>query len=328
MDIFDGLQAGMSVGEIWGVLVEAVNMTLAYFTNTSKRIHVLYLLSSGMLAYYVYRSTKVKGSFFEYIFNRKVWLSKSAVVDYSMIFFNSIVKILLIGPYLIYGLYLGFYVTEGLTHLFGFPSFTLTPTQTLVLYTIALTLLGDFATYVFHWLMHRVGFLWEFHKIHHSATSLNPITQYRIHPVELIINNLRATLVFGLLLGVFDYLSEYQVSKLKFLGANVFSFAFLFFGANLRHSHVKLTYFPFLEYIFISPFQHQIHHSANPDHFNKNIGSKLAIWDWMFGTLVLSKSVKRLRFGLGRGAVGYYDGFWKNLYMPFRNIYVSVRRWF
>ena len=65
----------------------------------------------------------------------------------------------------------------------------------------------------------------------------------------------------------------------------------MFFGANLRHSHVKLKYPSFLEYIFISPHQHQIHHSDNPIHFNKNMGSKLAIWDWLLGTLVLSLSL-------------------------------------
>ena len=38
--------------------------------------------------------------------------------------------------------------------------------------------------------MHKIPILWEFHKIHHSATSLNPITQYRLHPLELLINTL------------------------------------------------------------------------------------------------------------------------------------------
>ncbi len=37
--------------------------------------------------------------------------------------------------------------------------------------------------------------------------------------------------------------------------------------------------------IFVSPAHHQVHHSANPKHFNKNFGSCLALWDWMFGTL-------------------------------------------
>ena len=90
--------------------------------------------------------------------------------------------------------------------------------------------------------MHKLPFLWEFHKIHHSATSLNPLTQYRIHPFELIINNIRSILIFGLVTGLFDYLSAHQIDKLVFLGVNVFHFIFLLLGANLRHSHVKLKY--------------------------------------------------------------------------------------
>ncbi len=37
----------------------------------------------------------------------------------------------------------------------------------------------------------------------------------------------------------------------------------------------------------MSPAHHQIHHSRNPAHFNKNLGSCLAVWDWMFGTLYI-----------------------------------------
>ncbi len=41
-----------------------------------------------------------------------------------------------------------------------------------------------------------------------------------------------------------------------------------------------------------------MHHSANPKHFNKNFGSCLALWDWMFGTLyVPAKEREPLTFG-------------------------------
>ena len=46
------------------------------------------------------------------------------------------------------------------------------------------------------------------------------------------------------------------------------------------------------------PAHHQVHHSANPKHFNKNFGSCLALWDWMFGTLyVPGKNARPLTFG-------------------------------
>jgi sterol desaturase/sphingolipid hydroxylase (fatty acid hydroxylase superfamily) len=49
----------------------------------------------------------------------------------------------------------------------------------------------------------------------------------------------------------------------------------------------------------MSPAHHQIHHSRNPAHFNKNLGSCLAVWDWMFGTLYIPAAEnERLEFGV------------------------------
>jgi sterol desaturase/sphingolipid hydroxylase (fatty acid hydroxylase superfamily) len=269
-----------------------------------------------ILAYYVYQKSSIRQSFIKYLFPKKIWASKSAVVDYSFFCFNSLIKIILIGPYIIVGFYIAFYINEFLLQLFGFPSNSLGVTQTIILYTITLTIVGDFFTYIVHNLMHRIPFLWEFHKVHHSATSLNPITQYRIHPFELIINNVRGIVVFGLVTGIFDYLSGHSIDKLLFLGANVFHFLFLLFGANLRHSHVKLKYPKLIEYIFISPFQHQIHHSVQPKHFNKNMGSKFAFWDYIFGTLVLSQSTSRIKFGIPKEDLKY-NSFLGSLINPF-----------
>ena len=292
-------------------------MPLTYLLNPSKRIFYLYAASSIVLAYYVYHQSKIQYSFLKYIFNKKVWGSKSAMVDYSLVFFNGLIKVFLIAPYVVFGLYISIYVNDFLVSLFSYPSFSLSPTLTLVLFTLSITILTDLATYLVHLGFHKIPLFWEFHKVHHSATTLNPITQYRIHPIELIINNIKGILVFGITTGIFDYLSNHQVHKMMFLGANVFSFVFLFWGANLRHSHVKLKYFNFLEFIFISPFQHQIHHSNRKVHFDRNLGAKLALWDWMFGTLVRSEEVGKIEFGLGKEENTKFSSFWKNLIQPF-----------
>jgi len=311
------------IKEIYYLLEETISLSLSYFINTNKRIHVLYLLTSIILAFYVYKKSSIKSSFIKYLFPKKIWLSKSAFIDYSLFCFNSLVKIVLIGPYIIFGFYIAFYTDEFLTVTFGFPKESIGITQTLVFYTIVLTVLNDLFSYIIHLGMHKLPFLWEFHKIHHSATSLNPLTQYRIHPFELIINNIRSILIFGLVTGLFDYLSAHQIDKLVFLGVNVFHFIFLLLGANLRHSHVKLKYPKFLEHILISPFQHQIHHSNNPKHFSKNMGSKFALWDWMLGTLVLSKSVGRISFGADKDN-SKFDSLFKNLFNPFKAIAYSI----
>ena len=310
--------------QVWTVLREGIEMPFSYLMSSEKRIFYAYLISSAVLAFYVFKISKQKGSFLKYLFHPKVWWSKSAFIDYSLVFFNAFVKILLIGPYLIFGLYIAFYFSDWLVTVFGYQETSLNVKQVMLLYTLSLVIVGDFASYLTHFLQHKVKFLWEFHKIHHAAEVLNPVTQYRLHPIELLLNNARSIVIFGLVTGVFDYLSTREIVKVTFLGANVFSFLFLVWGSNLRHSHVKLKYFNFLEYIFISPFQHQIHHSDNPAHFDKNMGAKLAIWDWLFGTLVRSKQVTRLQFGLGEEKKDY-NSFFKNLYMPFLKI-IGLKR--
>lgn len=316
----------MELNTFFNTLSEAIEVSLSYLTSPNRRTYFVYLLSSFILAYYVYYKSKNKGDFLKFLFPKNIWLGKSAFVDYAMVMFNSVFKVLFIGPYLILGLYIAFYTNEFLLEKFGYTTFNLNKTETIIYYTITLTIVGDFFTYLTHLLMHKVPFLWEFHKVHHSATELNPFTQYRIHPIELLINNAKSLLVFGVLTGIFDYLSNHQINKLVFLGVNVFGFLFMFLGANLRHSHIKLTYPSFIEKLLISPFQHQIHHSNSPEHFDKNMGSKLAIWDWMFGTLILSKSTKKIEFGI-EDKHNEFTSFLGNIVSPFINIFNSIKKY-
>ena len=122
-------------------------------------------------------------------------------------------------------------------------------------------------------------------------------------------------------MGVGDYFYQGVINQAVYAEVNIFAMLFLFWGANLRHSHVKLRYFNFVERLVISPFQHQIHHSNNPAHFDKNLGAKFALWDWLFGTLIRSEKQKTLRFGLGSKESSHYDTFLKTLYQPFKKIF-------
>jgi sterol desaturase/sphingolipid hydroxylase (fatty acid hydroxylase superfamily) len=295
---------------------ETFYLTLNYFNSPNKRIYYLYIISSFFIALVVFYSKKRKSSLFEYFFSKKIWLSQSAFVDYSLLFFNSLIKLVFIAPLLIFSLKIAFYTNEFLLDRFNYPSFSISKKLMMVIYTITVFIMVDLFSYLVHFLQHKVPFLWRFHKVHHSATTLNPFTQYRIHPIELIMNNLKAIVVNGLLIGVFDFLAGGRISVYLFLSVNVFNFFFLFLGANLRHSHVELCYSKFFENIFISPFQHQIHHSDNKEHFDKNLGSKLAICDLLFGTLVKSKEVSKINFGIGKEG-HEYDTFLKSLISPF-----------
>ena len=191
-----------------------------------------------------------------------------------------------------------------------------------VLFTAVFFIFDDFSRFFVHRLMHRVPFLWAFHKVHHSSTALNPITQYRIHPVELLFNNIRALIVITIVNAMFDYLNRGYFTPQTYFGVNILLIGFNSWGANLRHSHIKLTYFNWLENWIISPFQHQIHHSSQKELYDKNLGSKLAVWDKIFGTLVKSKDVNNLEVGLGEKDK-HYKSFFQNIINPFKSLFNS-----
>lgn len=308
----------MTFTELYSKVVEGVVLAIGYLTSSDKRIFIPFLISSLILAFWVYWKSNRSEGFLKYIFNKRVWFSKSALVDYTFLLFNGVFKVLFIAPFLIGALYLSFYTKEFLLSLFGYLDLNLPSWFLIASYTIVLFLAKDFATYVVHYLMHSVPLLWRFHKVHHSAEVLNPITQYRIHPVELLINNIKGLFVFGLVTGVFDYLANGTLQVWGVFGVNIFGFLFLSLGANLRHSHVKLSYPHWVERYVISPVQHQIHHSDNPNHFNKNLGSVLSIWDKWMSTVVYSNEVSGMRFGLGKREQENYRGFWQNLLSPLK----------
>ena len=181
-------------------------------------------------------------------------------------------------------------------------------------------MISDFTRYWLHRFLHTIPFLWEFHKVHHSAKVLTPITFYRVHPIENFLFGLRYSLSAGFVTGVFIYFFGAMIDIYMVFGVNVFLFLFSTLGANLRHSHVPFAYFTFIEKWFMSPKQHQIHHSTK--HFNKNYGGFISIWDRFFGSLQLSNEVKVMKFGLRKNQMPDYTSLKSLIFRPFINILV------
>ena len=125
------------------------------------------------------------------------------------------------------------------------------------------------------------------------------MTLYRTHPVESLISSLRRVVVIGFSTGLFVFLFGAKVSVFDIIGINVIGFFFNLFGSNLRHSHIWLSFGP-LNYIFISPAQHQIHHSRDPKYFDKNFGIVISLWDQLFGSFYHPAQKENIRFGLPR----------------------------
>jgi len=236
-----------------------------------------------------------------FLFPKRIWLHKSSAIDVMLLFFNGVLKSLIFVPVLVTSFTVGFYTVKGLRYMFGVADIPILiwPDEVVVgCYTLVLVLLSDLTRYFLHRLLHEIPLLWTLHKVHHSAEVMTPLTLYRTHPLEVMLSLLRDFLTIGFVSGVFFYVFGESVDAMMVLGVNAGRFIFNLAGANLRHSHVWLSYGRRLEKILISPAQHQIHHSDNPIHYNKNYGSQFALWDWIFGTLYVTKKREKITFGL------------------------------
>ncbi|HEY5714875.1 MAG TPA: sterol desaturase family protein [Psychromonas sp.] len=260
-----------------------------FLFEADKRIYWLYLLSSCLLALFI--SGKQ-------LFSVKLWFNQSSVVDVCWLFINQWIFKLIVIPVLALQVSYGLSINRFLTVLFGSGNYwQLNQSILVALFTLSLFISQDFAKFSVHLALHKIPFLWRFHAVHHSATTLTPLTLYRIHPVEMLIHTLRSLFVGALLSGLFVYLFKNPLAITQILGVNLFVFIFNIAASNLRHSPVWLG-FSKCEYLFISPAQHQIHHSAAVQHFDKNFGSALAVWDYLANSLVLSKGQSVKSFGL------------------------------
>ena len=113
-------------------------------------------------------------------------------------------------------------------------------------------------------------------------------------------------------------------------GANAMYVLFNALGANLRHSHIWLSYGRVMEHIFISPAQHQIHHSVAIKHHDKNYGSMFAIWDWMFGTLYIPDEMEEIVYGVsdgtGKPIPQPYNTLTESVFKPFRESADAIKK--
>ena len=159
-------------------------------------------------------------------------------------------------------------------------------------------LFNDFAYFLDHYTRHKIPALWQFHRVHHSAEPLNPMTVYRSHPADLIFENAIYVFTISIVVGVLGYFTVENLSAFFIAKMKLVIYAFNLLGM-FRHSHVWIPFGPFWSKIFMSPAQHMIHHSAALPHRDKNNGRMLSVWDWMFGTLYIPENEERHELVLG-----------------------------
>jgi sterol desaturase/sphingolipid hydroxylase (fatty acid hydroxylase superfamily) len=128
----------------------------------------------------------------------------------------------------------------------------------------------DLVGYWIHRLQHT-RFFWPFHSVHHSQQTLTFLTFYRFHFVEEFFAN-AAAIIPLLLLGAPPRV-WLPISFLQW------------FLQAIQHSELNWRMGPLYRAI-AGPVFHSIHHSPDPQYFNKNFGMAFSFWDFLFGTAV------------------------------------------
>jgi sterol desaturase/sphingolipid hydroxylase (fatty acid hydroxylase superfamily) len=259
------------------------------------------LISALVLAYQRYkRGRRVRWrTIARALFPRRIVTHRSNQADIGYLFFNVFVFSVVFGWAILSYQFISNGIIAGLVALFGplQPS-TLSPYISRAIITLMLFLAYELGYWFNHWLSHKVPLLWEFHKVHHTAEVLTPLTNFRVHPVySWMFANILAFSA-AVANGFGHYLFGDATYQYAFADTNIILVLFIHAYVHLQHSHMWIAFTGVLGRIFVSPAHHQVHHSADPKHFNKNFGSCLALWDWMFGTLyVPDKEREPLTFG-------------------------------
>ena len=165
---------------------------------------------------------------------------------------------------------------------------------------LILFVLKDFIHWNVHRLLHRVPFLWEFHKLHHSVKEMGFAAHLRFHWMESLIYR------------TLEYI------PLALIGFGIQEFfivhAFTIVIGHFNHSNINLPLGP-LKYIFNNPQMHIWHHAKKlpPQHYyGMNFGLSLSIWDYLFKTAYIPGDGRDIELGF-HGIKKFPKTFWSQI---------------
>lgn len=166
----------------------------------------------------------------------------------------------------------------GLLHLSTLPLWA-----EIILGVLLLDLIG---AYFAHWTEHRVRWLWKFHLVHHSDTTIDVTSGLRHHPGETVIRisfTIIAVYITGASMGI---IMLYQSLSVLF--------------AHLTHANIQMptSIDRALSWIFVTPLMHKVHHHYQLPLTDTNFGNIFSIWDRLFGTFAQVEDTTKLTYGI------------------------------
>lgn len=150
---------------------------------------------------------------------------------------------------------------------------------------IAVAALDFAAQYLVHYLLHKVSWMWRFHMVHHSDTTVDATTGTRHHPGDYVLREvfaLVAIIITGIPLAFYLF---YRILTVFF--------------AYFSHANINMPIWldKALSYVIITPNMHKFHHHFERPWTDTNFGNIFSIWDRVFGTMVYDDP-KKVVYGL------------------------------
>ncbi|MBT7375329.1 MAG: sterol desaturase family protein [Porticoccaceae bacterium] len=165
-------------------------------------------------------------------------------------------------------------------------------------------LLYDLLYYLSHRISHERQFFWASHVVHHQSEDFNLSTALRQTSTSFI-----ATWLF--------YIPCFL------LGMPISMFVSIASAQLIYQFWVHSEHIPKLgaiEWLFVTPSNHRVHHAQNADYVDKNYGGLLIIWDRLFGTFKEENPDQPAMYGI-RTPLKSFNPLWANLH-----IYVDMLR--
>ncbi|MBD1395592.1 sterol desaturase family protein [Pontibacter sp. JH31] len=175
-------------------------------------------------------------------------------------------------------------------------------------------LLVDFCRYWAHRISHEQRFWWATHVTHHSSRKMNFSVSFRTGWTQHI------KFIFFL--------------PVPFLGFDPFTFFICHQLAVLYqfwvHTELIGKLPAPLEYVFVTPSHHRVHHGSNPKYIDKNYGSTLIIWDRLFNTFQVEE--ERPTYGITKPVTSYNPIYlvfheWVDIWQDLRHVRLWREVW-
>ncbi len=166
---------------------------------------------------------------------------------------------------------------------------------------VEILVLTDLVQYRVHRAFHRVPLLWRFHRIHHSAETMDWLAGSRLHLVDVAVTR-------GLTYIPIYILGFSQAPLVVYI-------AFVSAQATFIHANVGFR-FGALAWLLATPRFHHWHHGAETEAVDKNFAVHLPVIDWLFGTFYLPKDRWPGAYGLADGT-HVPEGFTRQFVEPF-----------